>query len=634
MRSSPKSTLLALIFALTVHLVNNASLSLYEQKKYKQFLEGQGLYSPDDDIVILTVHNFKSQVMGSRHAWLVEFYNSWCGFCQRFAPSWKALGTDVKGWSDLVKVAALDCSVDENTPICREYEVMAYPTLRYFHEGYTPGPQNLGVAVQKGEDVVAHRHYLIQRLVTEQMEGRGLMYSNLLPYQHSTLEHLFNGNNMQYGFLVVEDVGSYLGAEVALDLHKTPIVVRYTFSNNTGLVNSFGINAFPVVLSFDRNNNYQIHKAGSRQDIKNVISQYLQMKHLKVTDETPRKEIFTGKWIDVQVPDMSSLIQERAKQALKERIKSMGDVVFQMDLEIALRYSLKHEIATNKIIQGEKLSVLRAYLNILRKYFPFGRGGQLFLTELAMKTSADSVQGSDLAEIIKRAEQENSFVFSSPQQWLACRGSSSAFRGYPCGLWKLFHFLTVNSAEQNLNNNHADPLEVLGVMHGYVKNFFGCHDCSQHFQEMAVRREMRNVSSLDSSVMWLWMAHNEVNKRLAGDQTEDPEYPKVQFPAKERCPMCRNADNTWNLLEVLRYVKHVYSGINVRYIGADTTVLHGGLEGKPVSSGSSSVFKALDMSMCFILYVCSFLLLAVLIRMFLKRGYRKKPYVHDLLGKV
>jgi hypothetical protein len=109
------------------------------------------------------------------------------------------------------------------------------------------------------------------------------------------------------------------------------------------------------------------------------------------------------------------------------------------------------------MITGEKLQVLRDYLNILRKYFPFGRGGQLFLTELAMKASTEQVQGSDLAEVIRRAEQEDSQVFSSPQQWLACRGSSPSYRGYPCGLWKLFHYLTVNSAEAKHQQQSSEP---------------------------------------------------------------------------------------------------------------------------------------------------------------------------------
>ena len=29
--------------------------------------------------------------------WLVEFYSSWCGHCQHFAPTWKKLAEDVAG---------------------------------------------------------------------------------------------------------------------------------------------------------------------------------------------------------------------------------------------------------------------------------------------------------------------------------------------------------------------------------------------------------------------------------------------------------------------------------------------------------------------------------------------------------
>lgn len=630
------------VAGLLVQEVNNAALSDYELKNYKQYLEGQGLYTADDDVVVLTVRNFKNEVMGKPYAFLVEFYNSWCGFCQRFAPSWKALATDVKGWEDLVRVGALDCSVDENAPICREYEIMGYPTLRYFHENYVKGPQNLGVSVPKGEDLQGHKKFLIDRLITEQSEGRAKMIANILPYNYSDLTHLFDNTSaetIQYAFLIIEKPETYLGIDVILDLHKTPnITIRYSQTTNALLIEKYGLDKFPVLISQDRSGSRRIHHiddVNNRGQLKVVLKQYLESKKIPITDETPKKEIFTGKWLDVEVPNMASLIKERARQALKERVKNMGDAVFQMDLETALRYSLKHEIATTRIIEGEKLEVLQNYLRVLRKYFPFGQKGQLFLSELLMAVSdVNSVQGDTIALIVARAEQDSAEVFSSPQQWLACRGSVPGKRGYPCGLWKLFHYLTVNSAEQN--NRKANALEILDVMFGYIKNYFGCSDCSQHFQEMAVRREMRNISSLDSSVIWLWMAHNEVNKRLSGDQTEDPEYPKYQFPSKEHCPSCRNTDDTWNLSEVLRYVKHVYSSINVRYIGSDTTVLHLGVEGKADGkSGSKGIFQAPDMSMCFILYVVSFLLLALLIRMFLKRrGYRKKPYVHDLLGKV
>lgn len=63
--------------------------------KNPPLIGGQGLYNASDDVVILNATNFKSSVYGSTRSWLVEFYNSWCGFCYRFAPTWKALASDI-----------------------------------------------------------------------------------------------------------------------------------------------------------------------------------------------------------------------------------------------------------------------------------------------------------------------------------------------------------------------------------------------------------------------------------------------------------------------------------------------------------------------------------------------------------
>lgn len=152
---------------------------------------------------------------------------------------------------------------------------------------------------------------------------------------------------------------------------------------------------------------------------------------------------------------------------------------------------------------------------------------------------------------------------------------------------------------------------------------------------MAKRRKIFEVTSWNDSILWLWLAHNEVNKRLSGDQTEDPEYPKGPFPTKERCPRCYNTDDTWNIEEVLHYIKHIYNSINVRYIGSDTKILHLGLDGSTDLPTSSGLFKKIDSTLCLILYVASFLLVIGLIRLFLRRsGYKRKPYYQSLLGKV
>lgn len=94
------------------------------------------------------------------------------------------------------------------------------------------------------------------------------------------------------------------------------------------------------------------------------------------------------------------------------------------------------------------------------------------------------------------------------------------------------------------------PLEVLGTMRCYVKHFFGCQECAQHFEAMAAK-SMDQVKGRDEAVLWLWSHHNEVNARLAGKGAEVGRggvagwYPEVWglsragFP-RGRDPGCRS----------------------------------------------------------------------------------------------
>lgn len=625
---------LYLIVAYNVLTVSSASLSIYEQKKYKTLIDGQGLYSADDDVEILTHKNFKQKLYKQNHAWIIEFYNSWCGFCQRFAPSWKALASDIRSWKDMIAVGAIDCADDNNSPICREFEIMAYPTLRYFHENFVNTTNNFGKDVVKGDDVNSHRQNLIRQIISEQENDRGKIYPNLMQYSQPNLNHLFEGVslNTKYVFLIFEN-GTSFGPEVTLDLSFiNQVAIKYTNSSNAKLIKLLNISNFPfmIVLSDDNVSQQFTNGLNSRESLKMAIINFLKSKQILLPDEIPTTgKIFTGKWLDAEVPSINQLVEAQKKKALRNKVKQMGDVVFQADLETTLRYSLKHEVGNTKNIVGDKRNALISFLNVLIDYFPFEQNGQSFLINLKNKIlSVNTIPGKQIKEMISETESENDQIFSSSPQWVGCEGSTPEHRGYPCGLWKLFHFLTVNAAD----NPNSKPLDVLSAMYGYVKYYFGCADCSKHFQEMAQRRDINSSTTSDDAVLWLWAAHNEVNDRLAGDVTEDPEYPKYQFPSASDCNECRNSDGSWNNPEVLNYLKDMYRAANIKYLGSDFRI--GSEYDNFLVNRGSSIFKKLDTSMCFILYVISFILIILIIRLFLKRGYRKKMYVHDILGKV
>lgn len=50
--------------------------------------------------------------------------------------------------------------------------------------------------------------------------------------------------------------------------------------------------------------------------------------------------------------------------------------------------------------------------------------------------------------------------------------------------------------------------------------------------------------------------------RISGDLSEDPHFPKVQWPPPDLCPACHsvfNGEHTWNYDEVLTFLRNYYS---------------------------------------------------------------------------
>jgi protein disulfide-isomerase A6 len=82
------------------------------------------------DVVELTDDNFARQVLKSQDVWLVEFYAPWCGHCQRLAPVWAEVATELKG---KVKIGALDATV--HNVIANEHSIKGFPTIKAFIGG-------------------------------------------------------------------------------------------------------------------------------------------------------------------------------------------------------------------------------------------------------------------------------------------------------------------------------------------------------------------------------------------------------------------------------------------------------------------------------------------------------------------
>jgi len=125
----------------------------------------------------------------------------------------------------------------------------------------------------------------------------------------------------------------------------------------------------------------------------------------------------------------------------------------------------------------------------------------------------------------------------------------------------LFHTVTVEAYKQNKHNPNYSPYnEVLEPLHQFIFNYLSCVECAKNFNKMA-KETLNEVKTPEDTVLWLWKAHNRANKRLAGDPSEDPKFPKHQFPSATLCPKCHFPSGEFNEAEVLNFLTQYYSSI-------------------------------------------------------------------------
>lgn len=459
-----------------IFLILNAKFTSSSVINYEKMMKGEepqatGLYDAKDKVISVSKDSFKHLVIWKPYVILMEFYNSFCGHCRRFAPTYKELAEVLHPWRHSLKVMAIDCSDDENNGLCREYEVMAYPTLRYFHLNFEGSESSMGNKVDS-QEIDGIRTYLAKEIVKE--NSTDTSWPNFSLLKNRTPVNFFDGlsKEIDHGIVVFTEEDETLGTEMILEFEGFSSVVVRKVTDAT-IANKFNLNANNKIAAIDLTGNVDVLRPenDSYKAYKEVITRYLNREHLSATD--------SGESISSTNETVDKINDKHVKEVIEE-VHNQKHLVYHADLEQAIKYTIFHEIPKYNNISGETLLALKRYINVLNKYNPLGNNGRQFLKKLNdyVKTHNHSIKGVDFESQAKTYASEYSPVFSS-KHYVGCVASKTGLRGFTCSLWKLFHFLTIQDAE---NDNSDDPLDILQAMHGYVKYFFGCTDCSNHFQ--------------------------------------------------------------------------------------------------------------------------------------------------------
>lgn len=498
---------------------------------------------------------------------------------------------------------------------------MAYPTVRYFPPH--PAPDYLGTEFLRSVNIQEMKDFLIEKLL-ETQKSNGTEESflcDIQPYENATVVY---DSDFLLTYIIIDELTNKIAQELVIDycpVKKVKII--YALKNNTALVQLLKPKIYPSLYRVQNDQFTFLAGGNNKTHFTETINADLETIHV-----TP-----------FSIIDMTTKLYNLLFKN-NYGITNDANTVYLSDLEATLKYSLEHEIVSRNTISGDALEALKSYLELLIEYFPSSIRGKKFIKlVLEHMQNTKSVSGEELGSFINKYE-----ILLKPYVtktvWIGCEGSHAMYRKYPCGLWTLFHTLTVQASTKNSTTIFNGP-EVLETIAGYIKNFFGCTECAEHFMGMATSIR-NNVSSLDDAVLWLWSAHNQVNQRLAGDVTEDPMHPKVIFPLKVHCPTCHLKDSDeWNKKEVLIYLKKMYSNISLKQTPNDQENSHVQdlITSQQIIDDNVDKFEdeewKIDVSTCMISYILSCSVLMVLFYLLVVRNRCKRnKYIYFILGKV
>lgn len=515
------------------------------------------LYAEEDPLVILSSSSLKPTVSNSSSAWLVQFFSSWCGHCIQYSSTWKALAQDVKDWQQAVGVAVLDCAQEENFDVCKEFGIKFYPTFKYFR---AHSPETDRGTPYRGADreIQSVRQLMVNILQNHTKLDWPDHCPPLEPYSSVELLPLLGQRSDHYTAIIIEEPNSYVGREVILDLLQySGVEVKRALSSDLPLLDALRITTFPSV--------YLLHPNGTHTHLH--VQKRLRFFFSSLLRTLPgvQRRLKSGS-ISISGGQMAD---KQSSEPWRDFDRSK---VYTADLESALHYLLRVELATHNTLEGEELKVFKDFVTLVAKLYP-GGGSVVKL----METLSDWLLSLPLPRIPYQAvldlvdnKMRISGVFLGAEvRWVGCQGSRVGLRGYPCSLWTLFHVLTVqhDATPSTLENTglEGEAAPVLQVMRRYIRTFFGCEECGRHFEEAAAV-SMDAVQSREEQILWLWNQHNMVNYRLAGSLSDDPLFPKAPWPSPSLCPSCheeKNGVHIWNQDNILLFLRQHYGASNI-----------------------------------------------------------------------
>ncbi|CAH0481689.1 unnamed protein product [Peronospora belbahrii] len=286
----------------------------------------------------------------------------------------------------------------------------------------------------------------------------------------------------------------------------------------------------------------------------------------------------TGTWPPGYIPPQNKTKEKEDAAAIddasrpplwEESTLPMNQTTRIQDAASAFVFGLKQgAFMASDVMDDEEFDALKGWLKMVSKTFP-GAINRKLITSLYEKVKVKELLDFDTWDAIVKAWQKGSVAAFKAEEarydytgvdvpeWQRLNdlftGQGATYRAcalYTCGQWTMFHMLTLNPPETGARTGEL-MVSVAASIRRFVKHFFGCVDCRDHFLKentVAVVKKIKDTEDKPLALRrWLWEQHNSVNKRL-----NHPLWPKPEI-----CPTC-GTEGRWEMVEVDKWLSHTF----------------------------------------------------------------------------
>ncbi|KAI2503322.1 Erv1 / Alr family [Fragilaria crotonensis] len=267
---------------------------------------------------------------------------------------------------------------------------------------------------------------------------------------------------------------------------------------------------------------------------------------------------------DVAIPVVRERVDETVKHVHDTRTKKqIFDDAF-LSFEFAMRNSI---YMSNGPLSNESAAAFAKWIELLENTLP---------PTWKLHNALDSLS-KHIEEVIQNESKLVAIVNEhgpTTKRW-----SPGCPAGYTCGLWELFHIMSIGMVEWNkmsFSENAVFTAEsTADTLHDYITEFLACDVCRRHFVADFDACTHDRCNRLGSSTtdpeewkqfpLWLWEVHNDVRVRLLHEKAErenrkasKAEEIAAQWPSRDDCPACWLSDGSWDDEVIYKYLRITY----------------------------------------------------------------------------